>query len=484
MTNLRKKIKSFKYFEQLYKCCSGSADPTYDNCMKKGETEKELVNAYLDPSSYIPHKARYSRHKAMPAQFIKAIVYDLRQFKMLDPPLQGDADTFYKKVPLDEAVKKLVWTKDGKSEADVTEGEMKAAMEKSAPSYGVGGSLQNIITLEKKDESGFVPYKVYQLAGSYTEDYLKEMNSKINKYDNLFGGFKKVTKEVTGSLDDLDNLLRADLENQVISSINKRYYKSYTTSQTGGSGSKQVKELWEAYSTATSEERAVFDSFAMFMYRKKSTATVSGTPASAGTPFTPIKSGNLPDLNDCEVRVNLNRVEYRGPYIVVEMLPPGMLRDKARSYLSNDNKQLDNFPDLRVLLGDAGESVSNDTIPSNVDALDEIYTCDLKLLDKLKKNDVEINDGFVYDFSTKYDKKNAMYLNKWKLRDDGAFQRRKDDGTYETFDPSDPKYRDYFRSAEKCFNSYLSINNDDCCKVIEKLIEGNGEEFMKKNSEW
>lgn len=479
MTNLRKKIKSFKYFEQLYKCCSGSADPTYDNCMKKGETEKELVNAYLDPSSYMPHKAKYSRHKALPAQFIKAIVYDLRQFKILDPPLRNDGGLFYDKVPLDTAVRKLVWEKNGTPEVDVTKDDVVNAM--NAVPKMTGGSLQNIITLEKKDESGFVPYKVYQLAGSYTEEYLKEMNSKINMYDNLFGGFKKVTKEVTGSLDDLDNLLRADLENQVISSINKRYYKSYTTNQTGGSGSKQVKELWEAYSNATSEERAVFDSFAMFLYRKVPTTTAKGTTVTETSPFMPIKSGNLPELENCEIRVNLNRVGTRGPYILVEMLPPGHLRRYAGSYLNNSYKNIDTFPNFKGLLVDAGESYGSDTIiTTNVDALDEIYSCDLKLLDKLKRNDVEINDGFVYDFSTKYDNKNAMHLNKWKLRDDGAFQRRKDDGTYETFDPSDPKYREYFRSAEKCFNSYLSINNDDCCKVIEKLIEGNGEEFMKK----
>ena len=100
----------------------------------------------------------------------------------------------------------------------------------------------------------------------------------------------------------------------------------------------------------------------------------------------------------------------------------------------------------------------------------------------MKRNEIDIDDT-AYDFKTDYDRQNAMHQNKWKLRDDGAFQKKMDDGKFETFDPSDPKYRLYFKSAEKCFNSYLNINGDDCCDIIEKLIEGNGEEFMKKIAE-
>jgi hypothetical protein len=475
MTDLRKRIKSFKYLEQLNKCCSGSSEPTYDNCMTKGDTEKELVNAYLDPSSYLGAKPRYSRHKTLPEQFIKAVFYDLRQFKMLDPNLNNKEDTYYSK-PLDNVLKAIVWTNNSVSEAEVTATQVADAVDLGPLAFG--GALQQIITLSKKEESGFVPYKVYQLAGSYTDEYLQEMNSKIKKYDNLFGGFKKVTKEIIGSVEDLDTLLRTDLENQVVSSINKRYYKTYLTNQTGGSGSKQVRELWEAYVNASPEDRMVFESFANFMYRKVGSGTVKGSTLTAGTPFTLITAGTMPaDLKDCEVRVNLKRVAARGQRVLIAMLPPA-LRETAENYFNS--KQLDIAIGLKTLLGDAGVSSPTDEVPKEAESLDKVYSCDLRILDKIKNNDVDVNDGFVHDFSTQYDRQNAMHLNKWKLRDDGAFQKKKDDGSFETFDPSDPKYREYFKSAEKCFNSYLSINNDDCCNVIEKLIEGNGEEFMKK----
>jgi len=163
---------------------------------------------------------------------------------------------------------------------------------------GLHKNLSEIIELSKKEQSGFVPYKVYNLKGSYSDQYLNKMNSKIKKHFNLFGGFKKVSKEVVGNLSDLDNLLRLDLQNQVMNSVNKKYYKSYNvTNQTGGGGSKQVHTLWQAFVNASESERQVFDCIAIFMYRD----TVDGT-------WREVDINNVPSLKrDSELRVNLKK---------------------------------------------------------------------------------------------------------------------------------------------------------------------------------
>ena len=490
-SDLRNLIKSFKYFETLLKCSSGAGNVTYDNCVAKGEAEKALVEAFLDCSSYkkSPTSRRYG---GLPPAFVKAIVHDLKTLKSLDP-LYDATDRAYNRVPLDGALRAIVWTDDGHQEKEVEQDQVSNAMGVGS-GEALGGGLNKIITLSKKQQSGFVPYKVYQLAGSYTEDYLQKMNSKIRRYDNLFGGFKKVTKEITGSMEDLDTLLRTDLQEQIQNSLNKRYYKNYkTTNQTGGSGSKLVKQFWEAYKKAHQADRDVFNSLANFMYReattKKEEAVQAEVKSAGPSPFNSVKDFDM-STDGKEIRVNLLKSSaqfarderdasaIRLP-LVIDMIPTNdNFRKLAARYFTD--KTLDSFSELSRLLQNGGDtSATDDNIPTSPDALDSVFSCDGKILEKIKKNEVSVDD-VVYDFSTNYDRRNALQQNKWKLRDDGSFQKKNADGTFETFDPSEPKYREYFKSAEKCFNSYLSIDGDECCDVIEKLIEGNGEDFMKK----
>lgn len=495
-SDLRNLIKSFKYFETLLKCSSGTGNTTYDNCVAKGDAEKALIEAFLDFSSY-KNSPKNKRHEGLPPAFVKAIVHDLKTLKSLDP-LYEATDMAYNSVPLNLALREIVWTDRGAEPDEVTEDEVVTAMGLRMD----GGGLNKIITLSKKQQSGFVPYKVYQLAGSYTEDYLQKMNSKIRRYDNLFGGFKKVTKEITGSMEDLDTLLRTDLQEQIQNSLNKRYYKNYkTTNQTGGDGSILVKKLWKAYISAPQADREVFNSLANFMYRE---ATTSGEKEESAVAeetgpdvSTSIRTSTFKVVTDFtmlttnkEIRVNVLKSSTNYTYdrsgaptkslpLVVDMLPAkGNFRGLAIDYFKE--KLLDEFRGLEQLLQNGGDtSAYGNVIPKDPTALDIVFSCDGKILDKLKKNEVSVDD-VVYDFSTNYDRRNALHQNKWKLRDDGSFQKKNADGTFETFDPSEPKYREYFKSAEKCFNSYLSIDGDKCCDVIEKLIEGNGEDFMKK----
>jgi hypothetical protein len=457
MPGLRDKIKSFKYLETLYKCCSGDEKITYDRCVAKGDAEKALIESFFDNSSYKGRPASF-KQGALPAPFLEAIIHDLMMFEKCDPydnsGMTGQT--------LDTALKEVIWKNDNQHDDQVHSGE------------ALGGGLNKIITLSKKEQSSFVPYKVYQLAGSYTEDYLQKMNSKIRRLDSQFGGFRKVTKEITGSIEELDTLLRTDLEHQMRSSLNKRYYKKYN-SQKGGSGNGIVHKLWDAYKESTPEERAVFESFAWFMAKD---IPVSGTEVGGGKALTGDRDSASyvhvtdGDLAGQQVRINMTAgdttKEGKNTPLLLEWLPEKKsLRDLARNWWMGQEEGL-----MTMLKASGVET----TDPKS---LDDVFSCDGRMLDKVKSSELNTAD-VTYDFSTDFDTHNAIKKNNWKLGPDGAFQRKRDDGTFETFDPSDPKYREYFRSANKCFNSYLEINNDKCCEIIEKLIEGNGEDFMKK----
>jgi hypothetical protein len=466
MPGLREEIKSFKYLETLYKCCSGDGPITYDKCVAKGEAEKALIESFFDVSSY-KGKPATAKQGALPAPFLAAIIHDLQMFEKCDPyrisGVTGQA--------LDTALEGLIWKDDGNEDNDQE-----------------GGGLNKIITLSKKEQSSFVPYKVYQLAGSYTEEYLQKMNSKIRRLDSQFGGFRKVTKEITGSIEELDTLLRTDLEHQMRSSLNKRYYKKYN-SQKGGGGNGVVHRLWDAYKASSQEEKNVFESFAWFMAKEipkppvPQSAVSSKEEGGAGAdeqdsaPYVHVTGG---DLNGKKVRINMTKgrnatTTEHGKKIplLLEWLPElNSLSNLAKTWWVVKG-------DRSGLLSMAESAGVNGEAIANAKSLDEVFSCDGRQLDKIKSSEFNTTD-VSYDFSTDFDTHNAIRQNNWKLGPDGAFQRKRSDGTFETFDPSDPKYREYFRSANKCFNSYLDIDNDKCCEVIDKLIEGNGEDFMKQ----
>ena len=310
MPELKDLIKIFKYVKTLNECCKDTNNTTYSCAVQKDKENRILVDAYFNPDSYTKTKGNYAASDK-PYQFINAYMEDLRYFKMLDPPV--DTKT-WKGVHLDQVLKQIVWTNDSVSDNKVSEPTIQDVMDKHyrnknidwQSAVGGGLNLNNIISLSKKEQSGFVPYEVYDLKGSYTDEYLNQMNSKIKKYYNLFGGFKKISEEVTGSITDLDNLLRNDLENQVINSLNKKYYKDYkVTSQTGGSGSRQVHTLWDAYWGANDEDRQVFDCIAFFRYRPKDTTAVWQDLRNTSTKPT--------DIDNCEIRVNLNKLKTSAP---------------------------------------------------------------------------------------------------------------------------------------------------------------------------
>ena len=305
MPELKDLIKIFKYVKTLNECCKDTDNTTYSCAVQKDKENRILVDAYFLPESYTKTKGNYAASdKAY--QFINAYMEDLRYFKMLDPPVDS---TTWKGVQLDNALKQIVWTNDKASDNKVGESTITNVMDRYyrnnnidwQSAVGGGLNLNNIISLSKKEQSGFVPYEVYDLKGSYTDEYLNQMNSKIKKYYNLFGGFKKISEEVTGSITDLDNLLRNDLENQVINSLNKKYYKDYkVTSQTGGSGSRQVHTLWDAYWGANDEDRQVFDCIAFFRYRNKDTVNEWQDLRNTSTKPT--------NIDNCEIRVNLKKL--------------------------------------------------------------------------------------------------------------------------------------------------------------------------------
>ena len=346
MPELKDLIKIFKYVKTLNECCKDTNNTTYSCAVQKDKENCILVDAYFKPESYTKTSVNYSRSDK-PYQFINAYMEDLRYFKMLDPPV--DYKYWKATQPLDNYLKAIIWTTDGNANSDVDHNTIFNVMNNlyvdTNPAWkdAVGGglNLNNIISLSKKEQSGFVPYEVYDLKGSYTDEYLNQMNSKIKKYYNLFGGFKKVSEEVTGSITDLDNLLRNDLENQVMNSLNKKYYKDYkVTSQTGGSGSKQVEELWNAYWAASNEDKQIFDCIAFFRYR-----TIPNSINPNWDTWKDLNNDSTKPTNvkDCEIRVNLKK------------LPTAQTPNQKifQNYFRTHNQN--NIPNLLMILPDDGK---------------------------------------------------------------------------------------------------------------------------------
>jgi hypothetical protein len=342
MQKLEDLIKIFKYVQTLNELCKDTNNTTYHCAISNDKDNLAILNKYYDKKFYKKNPSKNTPVGTLPYQFMNAFMETLRYFKLLDPPLNSKT---WKGESLDQWVKKIVWTFDGNQDDDVVEeviiqaqdgnwddkdfrfehqrraiakrGEPKKYGNKRPPmdfvregeeegeGEALGGglhkNLSEIIELSKKEQSGFVPYKVYNLNGSYSDEYLNKMNSKIKKHFNLFGGFKKVSKEVIGNLSDLDNLLRIDLQNQVMNSLNKKYYKSYNvTNQTGGSGSNQVHILWNAFINASDAERQVFDCIALFMYRVHDELSPNN--------WREVDINNIPTLKkNMELRVNLKK---------------------------------------------------------------------------------------------------------------------------------------------------------------------------------
>jgi len=357
------KIKIFNYVQTLSKCCKNTEQTTYRLAIKDKDCAK-VIKAYFRDETYtratVPAPRGAPANSNMAEDFVKAFFCALRYFKRLDPPTNQYSWGGLRNMataPLSQVLLDIVYA-NGVAPVEPTDVNLTQVM-------AGGGSGDNdfskIIKLTKDEPSGYVPYIVNSIAGSYTDEYLSEMNSKIKKQYNQFGGFKKVSKDVIGSLEDLDRLLRDDLARQVNDSVFKRYYKSYPmTYQTGGALGTQggaVKEAYDAYCAATPEQREVFNCIGTFIYYQQVAITpvpAAGQPQNNYNYFTPLTNGEaITSLGPGFIRFNLNKLskfdsdKYNAYKALIRAPAPGVVAGPARG-------QLRDIPALLLMLPDTG----------------------------------------------------------------------------------------------------------------------------------
>ena len=163
----------------------------------------------------------------------------------------------------------------------------------------LAGGVSKIINLEEMSQVGGVPFKTNKLVGSYSDDYLKGLTSEIKKVYNQFGGFIKTNKEVIGTIDDLNVLLHNNIQQQLVNSLEKRYYKNYLIGGASSDVQKVLKVLKEG--NLDKGDLDLFNAFIMVMELKNS---------DHNNPWEymgPVLSSGLPINSNNEYRLNLKR---------------------------------------------------------------------------------------------------------------------------------------------------------------------------------
>jgi hypothetical protein len=493
-----KEIKIYDYVKTLVNC-SSVEEATYVMATRDN-TCKAKVDSYFDDINYTNTTAFTGlgrKSTSLSSNFVNAFKWAVQYFKKIDPPtntLKWSAAT------LDAALKPLVWDLSTSGLASINDRELGAAM------TGGGSSIDfnKIIKLSKSEVSGFVPYHVNNIAGSYTEEYLSHMNSKIKNVDTQFGGFKKVTKEVIGTVEDLDRILRTDLENQLTASINKRYYKTFpATSQIGGDELKNedVQKLWDLVKAASPEERKIFSAIGKFRIRDNESSVERDLPYGASLP----SKGLL--------RFNLNKVQRStGDYDWYNKVfnKSGSSSSSSSSFFTGDRQVpllLLMFPKIdsaeqtfteivAFWLSDSKLNFSSLTEPAN---LQDIFRCDERVLKTLLKveslGDDDDDDGedpfhSKKEYNDKFKSSGpGLIRNGWKWdRRTNTVQKKNEKGEWVVYDPvkSPDEFRKIFNTADQCFNSFIDFENKkDCCNLVELLAQGKPDKFfeeVRKNS--
>jgi len=485
--NLFDKIQP--YLKALVECVA-SSEPTYNNI--KGKDCQGLVDAYLNPKNYI-ESTGFTKTVQIAPQLLSAYMAVLRRLKFVDP---ARINYEFRGIDLRTALYEIVYgdfreTQAVPSTKGVTE----------AQQTGGGDDLTKIIKLSKSEVSGFVPYPVNNIAGSYTDDYLSSLNSKIRRLDSQFGGFKKVAKEVIGSIEDLDRILRADLENQIDASVFKRYYKTYPIMSQKG-GSKYIKEIWDWYNApaTTAEEREVFDAYAEFVLEFADTA-VGSTDKIGSRLRTPLKKGDK--IDGGYLRVNLKKsrgeiISYASRYS-----PSGSIKKGSATPLillilpENDeiykivfdywySEKVDSADDLGDLLKSLGVSGATNKIDDDAKKLGEVFSCNESTLKSLLKSDLTVDDDEPDMFNSKFDKEFGVgkkFLRngyRWNRATSAIQKKNTQTGEWEAIiEPSKAEYRKIFNKSEKCFNSFAELKDEDeCCRFIPLLFNGETKKFF------
>lgn len=354
------------------------------------------------------------------------------------------------------------------------------------------GGIANIIDLEQTSQVGGAPFAATKLIGSYCDDYLKGLTSEIKKVYNQFGGFRKTNKEIIGTIEELDVLLHNDIKQQLINSLEKRYYKNYLTGGASSDVQKVLKVLLDGQ--VDSGDIDLFNHFIMIMelpsgdvtdpnqqwrfigpvqyqgftlnpkhqYRLNLKRAVTKAPTSYGATFSPPSS------------LLMNLELGRTPFLIEDFIPlssGGAIIDPTGTPHNNANWLQQNFNNL----------IHNGPVPptwnlKTTGTLINVLNCDEIVRKELSKTAMD-NEEMTMDDPYKINP--AITRNGWVKLDNGNYEKILKDGTKVVYKNGDNEYNKLFTTANRCFSAQLDMSDVDCCAWMDAVLKGNSEELLK-----
>jgi len=338
------------------------------------------------------------------------------------------------------------------------------------------GGISEIIDLEQTTQVGGAPFLATKLVGSYKDNYLKELSSEIKKVYNQFGGFRKTNKEIIGTIDELNTLLHNDINQQIINSLEKRYYKNYLT----GGASDDVQKVLRVVVKGNVEQTdlLLFNTFIMIMELEGGDHNKEwrwmGDVSQQGITLNPSN----------EYRLNLKRVNLRTDSVAGQtgntaFLIQNFIPESGGGQIELPNGGLESDP---LWLKKAFEDLlRNNTAASaygNLDttgSLGDKLNCDEIIRDELSKTEMDDVEMLMDD---PYKVNKEIVKNGWTRMDDGNYEKKLNDGTRIVYKKDTSEYNQLFTAANRCFSSQLTASNENCCEWMDAVLKGNSEKLL------
>ena len=382
-----------------------------------------------------------------------------------------------------------------KLDRSATKGTLLGQVLNTANSFatqGFGGGLTNIIDLEQTSQVGGAPFAATKLVGSYCDDYLKGLTYEIKKVYNQFGGFRKTNKEIIGTIQELNVLLHNDIKQQLINSLEKRYYKNYLTGGDSSDVKKVLKVLVDG--EADSGDIDLFNHFIMIL------------ELPTGDVRDPTKQwrdlGTIPyqdfTLNPkYEYRLNLKRADAKVTAAYVTKFGPPF-SPLMNLELGNEPFLIEDFipessggeiqdPDGKLhqdphwLQKEFAKFIHPDPMKplpvynlKTTGTLTNVLNCDEIIRKELSKS--AMDDEMTMDDPYKINP--DIIRNGWVKLDDGNYEKTLKDGTKVVYKNGDSEYNKLFTTANKCFSAQVDMSDDDCCKWMDAVLKGDSEKLL------
>jgi hypothetical protein len=460
---VKSKLEIFEPIREYLLAAIDKCPPPDGLCYGKCSTDKrEFLQKFYEQQNYRsnPHNLK---HSDIPQEFVKRVLKVAENLKVLDRS----------------------------ATIGTLQGEVMGKVNSFAASASeFSGGVSKNINLEQMSQVGGVPFKTNKLVGSYSDDYLKGLTSEIKKVYNQFGGFIKTNKEVIGTIDDLNVLLHNNIQQQLINSLEKRYYKNYLTGGASSDVQKVLKVLRDG--NLDKGDLDLFNAFIMVMELK------DGDHATQQwTSMGPVRSDGLSINPKNEYRLNLKRSKIVGPVRkddvnvsgkrpdltgddrIMKGMDPLLIRcfipyssggkfEDDRGNLHTEKNWLYNEFDAVFTQGAGGRDFN--TFGSLSSKLD----CD----EMIRKELLKVKENTAMMINDPYKKNPDIDDHSWEKRNDGTYQKNLADGSSVVYKEDTNDYNQLFSTANRCFGSQVDMNNENCCEWMEKVLKGDAGELL------